>query len=499
LDAASLGREIEIHITDGWCAKSALKRVVERFARQFDDMDDPYLRERGLDIRDLGQRVLNNLLDTEQRRAKLPDKVVLVADEVTATMLAEIPREQLVAVVSLRGSVNSHAAIMARALGIPAVMGVSELPLLHWHAQRVIVDGYQGNILLSPSEALCHEYQRLITEDVALNARYMEEISLPSASKCGEQFKFMVNSGLAVELENVHAQYTDGVGLYRTEFPFIIRDQFPTEQDQVDLYAQVLGSYPGKTVVMRTLDVGGDKALPYFSIIEENPFLGWRGIRLTLDHPEIFLVQIRAMIRANIDHDNLHILLPMICDLHEVDEAIRLVKQACFELSDELEITLPLPKIGVMIEVPSTLYLLPELAAKVDFCSVGTNDLTQYLLAVDRNNARVANLYDALHPSVLRALYRLGQDAQALHFPISICGELGGEPAGVLLLAAMGFRRFSMNSSNLARIKWLLRRVELAELQQLLTEVLQCHSPKQIRAEVQRFLEQKQLLTKLRA
>ncbi|MCB5228009.1 phosphoenolpyruvate--protein phosphotransferase [Alishewanella sp. 16-MA] len=499
LDAASLGREIEIQITDGWCAKSALKRVVERFARQFDDMDDPYLRERGLDIRDLGQRVLNNLLDTEQRRAKLPDKVVLVADEVTATMLAEIPREQLVAVVSLRGSVNSHAAIMARALGIPAVMGVSELPLLHWHAQRVIVDGYQGHILLSPSEALCHEYQRLITEDVALNARYMEEISLPSASKCGEQFKFMVNSGLAVELENVHAQYTDGVGLYRTEFPFIIRDQFPTEQDQVDLYAQVLGSYPGKTVVMRTLDVGGDKALPYFSIIEENPFLGWRGIRLTLDHPEIFLVQIRAMIRANIDHDNLHILLPMICDLHEVDEAIRLVKQACFELSDELEITLPLPKIGVMIEVPSTLYLLPELAAKVDFCSVGTNDLTQYLLAVDRNNARVANLYDALHPSVLRALYRLGQDAQALHFPISICGELGGEPAGVLLLAAMGFRRFSMNSSNLARIKWLLRRVELAELQQLLTEVLQCHSPKQIRAEVQRFLEQKQLLTKLRA
>ena len=213
--------------------------------------------------------------------------------------------EQLVAVVSLRGSVNSHAAIMARALGIPAVMGVSELPLLHWHEQKVIVDGYQGLILLSPTEAVSNEYLRLISEDVALHARYQEEIHLPSQSQCGERFKFMVNSGLAVELENQNAQYTDGVGLYRTEFPFIIRSRFPTEQEQVELYTKVLTGYPGKTVVMRTLDVGGDKALPYFSIIEENPFLGWRGIRLTLDHPEIFLVQIRAMIKANIDQNNL--------------------------------------------------------------------------------------------------------------------------------------------------------------------------------------------------
>lgn len=499
LDAASLGREIEEQIAEGWCAKSALKRVVERFARQFDDMDDPYLRERGLDIRDLGQRVLNNLLDTEQRRAKLPDQVVLVADEVTATMLAEIPRENLVAIVSLRGSVNSHAAIMARALGIPAVMGVSELPLLHWHAQRVIVDGYQGRILLSPTEAICNEYHRWIREDVALNARYQQEIDLPSQSKCGVPFKLMVNSGLAIELENKNAQFTDGVGLYRTEFPFIIRNNFPTEQEQIELYQTVLASYPNKKVVMRTLDIGGDKALPYFSISEENPFLGWRGIRLTLDHPEIFLVQIRAMVRANIGHNNLHILLPMVSDLAEVDESVRLIRQACFEVSDELGISLPKPKIGVMIEVPSVLYLIPELAEKVDFCSVGTNDLTQYLLAVDRNNAGVANLYDALHPSVLRALYQLGQQAKALQFPISICGELGGEVAGVLLLAAMGFRRFSMNSSNLARIKWLLRRVELSELEQLLPAVLGCHSPKQVRLHVQQFLEQRQLLTQLRS
>ncbi|WP_333608530.1 phosphoenolpyruvate--protein phosphotransferase [Arsukibacterium sp.] len=499
LDAASLGREIEQQIAEGWCAKSALKRVVEKFARQFDDMDDAYLRERGTDIRDLGQRVLNNLLDSEQRKVKLPEQVVLVAEELTATMLAEIPRDKLVAVVSLRGSVNSHAAIMARALGVPAVMGVSELPLLHWQSQRVIVDGYQGHILLSPVEAICQEYQRLINEDAALNARYQQDIALPSHTRCGAAFKLMVNCGLAIELETNSTDHTDGVGLYRTEFPFIIKSRFPTEQEQVDLYRQVLESYAGKPVVMRTLDVGGDKALPYFSIIEENPFLGWRGIRLTLDHPEIFLVQIRAMLKAGLSSANLHILLPMITDLAEVDEALRMIRQACFEVSDELQVAIPRPKVGVMIEVPSVMYLLPELAAKVDFCSVGTNDLTQYLLAVDRNNPRVAGLYDAMHPALLRALFQLGQQAEGLKFPISICGELAGEPAGVLLLMAMGFNHFSMNSSNLARIKWLLRRVDMADLTALLPQVLACHSAKQVRAQVQRFLEQQHLLTQLRA
>ena len=502
LDAASLGNEIEKQIQQGWCAKSALKRVVEKFARQFDDMDDPYLRERGTDIRDLGQRVLNHLLDTEQRHHKLPEKVVLVADNVTATMLAEIPRAQLVAIVSLKGSVNSHAAIMARALGIPAVMGLDELPLFHWQSQRLIVDGYRGQILVGPAEAIVAEYQALISEDAQLSARYQSEMHLNAQSACGAPFSLMVNAGLAIELESAQPSYTDGIGLYRTEFPFIMRNRFPTEAEQIELYKKVLASHPTKAVVMRTLDVGGDKALPYFSIIEENPFLGWRGIRLTLDHPEIFLVQIRAMLKANIGQGNLHILLPMISDLAEVDESLRLIKQATFELTDELagtEVQLPKAKVGVMIEVPSIMYQLPELARKIDFCSVGTNDLTQYLLAVDRNNPRVAGLYDAMHPAVLRALHQMSLQAQGLQLPMSICGELAGEPAGVLILAAMGYDKFSMNSSNLAKIKWLLRRVHLSELQLLLPEILACQSPKQVRLQVQRFLDQKQLLNQLRA
>lgn len=501
LDAASLGNEIEAQIKQGWCAKSALKLVVERFARQFDDMDDPYLRERGTDIRDLGQRVLNHLLETEQRQHRLPEHVVLVAENVSASMLAEIPRAQLVAIVSLKGSVNSHAAIMARALGIPAVMGVDELPLMQWQGQRLIVDGYQGHILVSPADAICQEYRTLISKDAELSARYQAELHLPAKSSCGQDFSLMVNSGLAIELETTQSEFTNGVGLYRTEFPFIMRSRFPTELEQVELYRKVLQGYPGKPVVMRTLDVGGDKPLPYFPISEENPFLGWRGIRLTLDHPEIFLVQIRSMLKANIGYNNLHILLPMISDLAEVDESLRLIRQAWFEVDDEFngENIVAKPKVGVMIEVPSIMYQLPELARKVDFCSVGTNDLTQYLLAVDRNNPRVGNLYDAMHPAVLRALNQLGQQAQGLQFPISICGELGGEPLGVLTLAAMGFNSFSMNHSNLAKIKWLLRRIDMAELRLLLPDVLACQSPKQVRVLVQRFLDQKQLLNQLRA
>lgn len=501
LDAASLGSEIEQQIADGWCAKSALKRVVEKFARQFDDMDDAYLRERGTDIRDLGQRVLNHLLDTEQRHYKLADAVVLVAENVTATMLAEIPRQQLVAVVSLKGSVNSHAAIMARGLGIPAVMGVDELPLMQWQGQRLIVDGYQGHILVSPAEAICHEYQQLMSKDAELNARYQAELHLQTHSACGHKFNLMVNSGLAIELETNQSDCTDGVGLYRTEFPFIMRSRFPTELEQVELYRKVLTGYAGKPVIMRTLDVGGDKPLPYLPISEENPFLGWRGIRLTLDHPEIFLVQIRAMLKANIGEGNLHILLPMISDLAEIDESQRLIRQAWFEVEDEFnsEGIVPKPKVGVMIEVPSIMYQLPEVARKVDFCSVGTNDLTQYLLAVDRNNPRVGNLYDSLHPAVLRALHQLAQQTQGLQLPTSICGELAGEPIGVLLLAAMGFSSFSMNQRNLAKIKWLLRRVDLSELKLLLPEILACQSPKQVKLQVQRFLDQKHLLNQLRA
>ena len=238
--------------------------------------------------------------------------------------------------------------------------------------------------------------------------------------------------------------------------------------------------------------MGGDKPLPYFPITEENPFLGWRGIRLTLDHPEIFLVQIRAMLRASIGLDNLNIMLPMITSVNEVKEAKRLINQALYEVSEEAaekgEVIVA-PKIGVMLEVPAVIYQLPQLAKHVDFFSVGSNDLTQYLLAVDRNNARVADLYDSYHPAVLAALYSIVQQANELKVPITVCGELAGEPAGTVLLLAMGYRKLSMNNHNLLKVKWVVRNVSLQQSEWLLQRVLKLDNPRDVRQEVNLYLE----------
>ncbi len=297
------------------------------------------------------------------------------------------------------------------------------------------------------------------------------------------------------------------------------RHCFPSEPEQTHIYRTVLQVFPKHGVTMRTLDVGGDKSLPYFPINEENPFLGWRGIRITLDHPEIFLVQVRAMIRANQGLNNLEIMLPMISSVEEVDEAIRLISQAFFELKVELtkDITgelmsvnnadghlslqqaqakaqvianqLVRPKIGIMLEVPSVIFQMEALAKRVDFFSVGSNDLTQYLLAVDRNNSQVANLYDAFHPAVLNALNSLAQQSAQQLTPISLCGELASQPAGAILLLAMGFDKISMNGHNVPRIKWVIRHITFEQAQNVLDNTLTLTTAKQVHSYLNEQLE----------
>jgi phosphotransferase system enzyme I (PtsP) len=274
----------------------------------------------------------------------------------------------------------------------------------------------------------------------------------------------------------------------------MLHDSFPSEWEQTARYRGILESYRNRPVCMRTLDVGGDKQLPYFPIVEENPFLGWRGIRLTLDHPELFLVQLKAMLRASEGLDNLAIMLPMISSIGEIRAARRLLDQAWTEVCEEVAArgnTLCYPALGVMIEVPSALYILPEMAPLIDFWSVGSNDLTQYLLAVDRNNARVASIYDAFHPAVIRALQLLVDSARRYGKPVSVCGELAGDPIGVLVLLAMGYRRFSMNTRNIPRIKYVLRHVALCELTPLLAEGLRMDARHGLRGLFARYLEER--------
>ena len=275
--------------------------------------------------------------------------------------------------------------------------------------------------------------------------------------------------------------------LYRTEFPFIIRDRFPGEDEQCRIYRQVFDAFKGRPVVVRSLDIGGDKALSYFPINEENPFLGWRGIRVTLDHPEIFLVQMRAIFRASEGGDNLNILLPMVTNLSEVELAKQLISRAAKELEEEGVVIRPY-QLGVMIEVPAAVFQAEQLARQVDFLSVGTNDLTQYLLAVDRNNPQVAHLFDSLHPSVLQALQHVVKSAHNSGKQVSICGEMAGDPAAAILLLAMGADSLSMNASSLPRVKWVIRNMTQRQAGQLLEEALQSDSAAATRERLNKVL-----------
>jgi phosphotransferase system enzyme I (PtsP) len=495
LDANSLGRDVEEKINGGWDAPTALKLVVEHYIIQFQNMSDSYMRERAADVEDMGNRVLANLLGrdvTKLQQRQPPGNSILVAEEVTATMLAEFPKDKLIGIISMRGSHNSHGAIMARGMGLPAVMGLTDVPLALLNEREILLDGYTGDIIVSPNTIIRREFAQLIQEEDILTERIESQDDLPAVTLDKCSISLLVNAGLSVESENNENPYSDGVGLYRTEVPFMMRQTFPTEHEQVLLYSGLLAAEPNKPFTMRTLDVGGDKPLPYFPISEENPFLGWRGIRMTLDHPEIFLVQIRAMLRASVGLENLQIMLPMITSVSEVNEAKRLIRQAFYEVAaeaQEQDEILTEPKIGVMLEVPAVIYQLPQLAKIVDFFSVGTNDLTQYLLAVDRNNARVAGLYDAYHPAVLAALYTIIKQADNLNVPITVCGELAGEPGGVVLLVAMGYRKLSMNNRNLLKVKWIVRSVNLQKAQQLLTEVLVLDDPQDVRHKVNLYLE----------
>jgi len=278
----------------------------------------------------------------------------------------------------------------------------------------------------------------------------------------------------------------------------MVRDRFPGEQEQTEIYKQVLAAFSPRPVTMRTLDVGGDKALPYFPITEDNPFLGWRGIRITLDHPEIFLVQIRAMLKANAGLDNLQVLLPMISNIREVDESIQLIKRAHKELvEDGHEISLP--AIGAMVEVPSLVYQMEALLERVDFISIGSNDLTQYLLAVDRNNPQVASLYDWLHPAVLQAIYHVVKCAKEYKKPVSVCGEMAADPRAVLVLLGMGISGLSMSASSLPRIKWLIRHVTRRQTQGVLKKVLMLDDSVMVRESLEKVLVRVGMLGLVRA
>ncbi len=480
LNDDALGNEVVQRIKMGSWAQGALAYVAREHVRSFEEMNDPYLSERAIDIKDLCVRVLFYLQDKELVETEYYENTILVSEEITPAMVAEVPRDKLKGLISVKGSGNSHVAILARTMGIPTVMGAVDLPYTQLHGKDIILDSYRGEVITNPSEQVLARYAETIIEQNQLSKGLEGLKDLPCETADHHRVHLWVNTGLMSDVMRSLDQGAEGIGLFRTEIPFLLRERFPSEQEQYEIYREQLEAFSPKLVTMRTLDIGGDKSLSYFPIEEANPFLGWRGIRVTLDHPEIFTAQIHAMLRASVGLDNLQIMLPMISNVNEVTSAMQLIKKAYRELVQQ-RVKVKFPPVGVMIELPAAVYQTRALAKMVDFISVGSNDLTQYLLAVDRNNARVANLYSSFHPAVLSALQEVVTLTQKEGKPVSICGEMAGDPGAAVLLMAMGFDVLSMNVSTLLKVKSVLRSITLKVAEDLLDQVMALDDAEMIR------------------
>lgn len=443
-------------IRSGSWAPGAWRETISRHAAIFEQMEDPYLRTRADDIRELGEYVLTQLQSRETAFAKSPERCILVGDGLGLTHIAAVPAGRLAGLVSTRGSPLSHMAVLARALGIPAVVSLAALSCGRLAGSEMVVDGDEGRVYIQPSPELLAIFHRRIHEAGLRAERFAGTRELPAETLDGTRVPLHANIGLPADIASAAASGAEGIGLYRTEYGFLLSDTLPDEDEQRASYREVLAAFAPRPVTLRTLDVGGDKMLSYFPAVEDNPFLGCRGIRFSLDQPEIFLIQLRAMLRANAGLSNLQVLFPMIGTVGELDEALGLLERACRELEEGGQ-DAARPRVGVMIEVPASVHLAEIFIRRVDFLSIGTNDLTQYMLAVDRNNAQVVTPYDGLHPAVLNAIHRVIEAAHRQGKPVSVCGEMAGDPAGALLLLGMGADTLSMSPALLAEVKLAIR------------------------------------------
>ncbi len=488
LGGESIRGEVVRRIREGDWAPGALRKTIAAHVRVFEEMEDPYLKVRAADIRDIGKRLLRRLFDAPQQQRKYPRSTILIGDELGVTDLASVPADRLAGIVSTRGTGASHVAVLARSIGIPAVFGIEGLPVSGLDGRSVVVDGYSSRLCVEPMPALLKQYRRLVEEERELSRDLERLVEQQSVTTDGHHVPLHANAALFTDIAAARQRGAEGIGLYRSEMHFALRERFPGEEEQVGIYRRVIKAFEPRLVTLRTLDIGGDKALDYFPIHEDNPFLGWRGIRISLDHPELFLTQLRAMLRAGRGVNRFRIMLPMISSIAELDESLELLDRARQEL-DELGEAHGTPELGIMVEVPAVVFQAEQFARRLDFISIGTNDLTQYLLGVDRANPRVVHLFDALHPAVLLAVREASRGARQHGCEVSVCGELAGDPAGALVLVGLGVDVLSMSQSAINRVKWVIRSFSRERAQALAERALTMEGPEEVRALIHRELE----------
>ena len=478
LDSEDLIGGVENRIRQGNWAPGALRATISEYADRFEKIEDPYLRARSEDVRNIGSKIYSKLQGTSVPVSD-NQNLILTGDIISIADISKYKRKQLAAIVCYTGSVLSHTAILASALGIPAVMGTGKIKGLQ-QGTPAIVDGHQGQVILNPTQPALEEFQALVNRESILAEELEELKDLRAITPEGHRVSLYANTGLMADITPGLKRGAEGVGLYRSEIPFMAQETFPTEDEQQEFYHHVLEAYTGKPVTIRTLDIGGDKALPYYRFSEENPCLGWRGIRFSLDNRPIFMTQVRAMLRASEKLNNLKILLPMVSRVDELDAFNALLDDACAQLHAE-GYRIERPQVGIMVEVPAAVNLLPFFARRINFVSIGSNDLTQYLLALDRNNPRVSRLFDNLHPAVLQEIHRIVQLCRQLDLPVSLCGEMAADPLAVVLLLGMRIETLSMNARSLAKTKWLIRTLPVQVAEKALQKALCMEHENEIR------------------
>ena len=469
-------------------AEHALKEVSDMFISIFAGMEDnPYMQERAADIRDVSKRILANLLGVKiPSPATIKDEVVVVAGDLTPSDTAQLNRKYVKAFVTDIGGRTSHSAIMARSLEIPAIVGTKEITSLAKDGDLIIIDGLSGAVFLNPSEDVVAEYRAKAEAFAAQQAEWEKLKDADTFTKDGHQVELAANIGTPKDLEGVIHNGAEGVGLYRTEFLYMDSHDMPTEEDQFEAYKAVLEGMNGKPVVVRTMDIGGDKELPYLPLPHEmNPFLGYRAIRISLNEPEMFRTQLRALLRASV-YGKLRIMFPMIATLNDFRGAKALLEEEKAKLVAEGVAVSDDIQVGIMIEIPAAAVLAHQFAKEVDFFSIGTNDLIQYTMAADRMNERVSYLYQPYNPSILTLIKHVIDSAHKEGKWAGMCGEMAGDQTAVPLLVGLGLDEFSMSASSVLKTRSLISKLTLEEMKALADKAInECATVQEVEALVE--------------
>lgn len=467
-------------VREGICAPRAVLAASEESATLFENMDDAYFRERAVDIRDVGRRIAKYILGVKE--PELGDEaVILCGHEIEPSVIANIPTEKIQGVILGQGSTTCHAVIIAKARAIATVVGLGEKVEGIADGASVLLDGETGEIVMEPTDEIVATYEEKLRKQQELKAYYAKLAPLPAETTDGVRVQLAANIGGHTDMDSALSYGCEGVGLFRTEFVFMGREDIPTEEDQYKAYKEAIEKCAGNICVIRTMDIGGDKPLAYLDIPkEENPFLGWRAIRISLARHELFMPQLKAILRAGV-FGKAAIMLPMVISVTEVKQVKELIAQAKLELAHEGKAFADNVPLGIMVETPAAAVLTPILAKHVDFFSIGTNDLVQYTLAVDRVNHNVSYLYSHFHPAVLRLIQTTIKAARDNGIWSGMCGEMASDPYAAVILMAMGIHELSMSAPSIPRVKEKIRSISSQKAKEMLDAVLELEDSEAIK------------------